>query len=41
VVEAVEQLQGKAGERQVQAATALCTGFGGNFGSALLLGLEA
>jgi acetyl-CoA acetyltransferase len=41
VVEAVEQLQGKAGDRQVDAATALCTGFGGNFGSALLLGLEA
>jgi acetyl-CoA acetyltransferase len=41
VVEAVEQLQGKAGDRQVEAATALCTGFGGNFGSALLLGLEA
>jgi len=41
IVEAVEQLQGKAGARQVAATTALCTGFGGNFGSALLLGLDA
>ncbi len=40
MVEAVEQLQGRAGVRQVEAETALCTGFGGNFGSALLLGLE-
>jgi acetyl-CoA acetyltransferase len=41
VVEAVEQLQGRAGERQVpDAATALCTGFGGSYGSAAVLALE-
>jgi acetyl-CoA acetyltransferase len=41
VVEAVEQLQGKAGERQVPgAATALCTGFGGSYGSAAILTCE-
>jgi acetyl-CoA acetyltransferase len=38
VVEAVEQLQGRAGERQVPGAvTALCTGFGGSYGSAAIL----
>jgi acetyl-CoA acetyltransferase len=38
VVEAVEQLQGKAGARQVaDAGTALCTGFGGSYGSAAIL----
>jgi acetyl-CoA acetyltransferase len=38
VVEAVEQLQGEAGARQVaDAATALCTGFGGSYGSAAIL----
>jgi len=42
VVEAVEQLQGKCGARQVpDAATALCTGFGGSFGSAAILTVEA
>jgi len=41
VVEAVEQLQGKCGERQVAGATtALCTGFGGSFGSAVILMLD-
>jgi acetyl-CoA acetyltransferase len=41
VVEAVEQLQGRAGERQVvDASTALCTGFGGSYGSAAVLTLE-
>jgi acetyl-CoA acetyltransferase len=41
VVEAVEQLQGRAGARQVaNAATALCTGFGGSYGSAAVLALE-
>lgn len=41
VVEAVEQLQGRAGERQVaDATTALCTGFGGSYGSAAILMLE-
>ena len=41
VVEAVEQLQGKCGERQVAyTETALCTGFGGSFGSAAILGLN-
>jgi acetyl-CoA acetyltransferase len=38
IVEAVEQLQGKAGTRQLKgASTALCTGFGGSFGSAAVL----
>jgi hypothetical protein len=42
VVEAIEQLQGKGGDRQVpEAATALCTGFGGSFGSAAILTLDA
>jgi len=41
IVEAVEQLQGKAGNRQLAgAATALCTGFGGSFGSAAILALQ-
>jgi acetyl-CoA acetyltransferase len=41
VVEAVEQLQGRAGDRQVQnAASALCTGFGGSVGSAAILTRE-
>jgi acetyl-CoA acetyltransferase len=41
VVEAVEQLQGKAGGRQApDVTTALCTGFGGSFGSAAILTLE-
>ncbi len=41
VVEAVEQLQGMAGSRQhAGAATALCTGFGGSFGSAAILTLQ-
>jgi len=41
VVEAVEQLQGKAGARQLAgAATALCTGFGGSFGSAAVLAVQ-
>ena len=38
IVEAVEQLQGKSGDRQVAKATkALCTGFGGGYGSAAIL----
>jgi acetyl-CoA acetyltransferase len=38
VVEAVEQLRGSAGARQVAGAeTALCTGFGGSYGSAAIL----
>jgi acetyl-CoA acetyltransferase len=38
VVEAVEQLQGRAGARQAaDVATALCTGFGGSYGSAAIL----
>jgi acetyl-CoA acetyltransferase len=38
VLEAATQLRGEAGERQVKgAATALCTGFGGSFGSAAIL----
>jgi acetyl-CoA acetyltransferase len=38
VAEAVEQLRGRAGERQVKdVQTALCTGFGGSFGSAAIL----
>jgi acetyl-CoA acetyltransferase len=42
IVEAVEQLQGQAGDRQVSGvATALCTGFGGSFGSAAILSVEA
>jgi acetyl-CoA acetyltransferase len=42
VVEAVEQLQGKGGERQVKnASAALCTGFGGSFGSAAILTVES
>jgi acetyl-CoA acetyltransferase len=41
VVEAVEQLQGKAGERQApNLTTALCTGFGGSYGSAAILTLQ-
>jgi len=41
VVEAVEQLQGKSGDRQVPGASvALCTGFGGSFGSAAILTRE-
>jgi acetyl-CoA acetyltransferase len=41
VVEAVEQLRGSAGARQAAAATtALCTGFGGSYGSAALLSVE-
>jgi acetyl-CoA acetyltransferase len=41
VVEAVEQLQGRAGQRQrAGAATALCTGFGGSFGSAAVLAAQ-
>lgn len=41
IVETVEQLQGKAGVRQVKnATTALCTGFGGAYGSALVLTAE-
>jgi acetyl-CoA acetyltransferase len=41
IVEAVEQLQGKAGARQrANAETALCTGFGGSFGSAAVLTLQ-
>jgi acetyl-CoA acetyltransferase len=41
VVEAVEQLQGRAGERQApDVTTALCTGFGGSYGSAAILTLE-
>jgi acetyl-CoA acetyltransferase len=38
IAEAVEQLQGKAGDRQrAGAGTALCTGFGGSYGSAAVL----
>ncbi len=41
VVEAVEQLQGRAGERQApDVATALVTGFGGSYGSAAILTRE-
>jgi acetyl-CoA acetyltransferase len=41
VVEAVEQLQGRAGERQApDVTTALCTGFGGSYGSAAILTLQ-
>ena len=41
VVEAVEQLRGKAGDRQAaRATTALVTGFGGSFGSAAILTLQ-
>jgi len=41
IVEAVEQLQGKAGARQrAGAATALCTGFGGSYGSAAVLAIQ-
>ncbi len=41
VVEAVEQLQGKAGARQREGAeTALCSGFGGSYGSAAVLAVE-
>lgn len=41
VVEAVEQLQGRAGARQApDVTTALCTGFGGSFGSAAILALQ-
>jgi acetyl-CoA acetyltransferase len=41
IVEAVEQLQGKAGTRQLEgASTALCTGFGGSFGSAAVLAMQ-
>lgn len=42
IVEAVEQLQGKCQGRQVpNAATALCTGFGGSYGSAVILTRES
>jgi acetyl-CoA acetyltransferase len=41
VVEAVEQLQGRGGERQApDVTTALCTGFGGSYGSAAILTLQ-
>jgi len=41
IVEAVEQLQGKAGARQRDGATtALCTGFGGSYGSAAVLAIQ-
>jgi acetyl-CoA acetyltransferase len=41
VVEAVEQLQGRAGARQVtDATTALVSGFGGSYGSAAILAAE-
>ena len=38
VAEAVDQLRGDCGERQIRgASTALCSGFGGNMGSAVVL----
>lgn len=41
VVEAVEQLRGTAGMRQApNVTTALCTGFGGSYGSAAILTLQ-
>jgi acetyl-CoA acetyltransferase len=41
VVEAVEQLRGTAGDRQAaDVTTALCTGFGGSYGSAAILTLQ-
>ncbi|NML08431.1 acetyl-CoA acetyltransferase [Sphingomonas sp. G-3-2-10] len=41
VIEAVTQLQGRAGERQTPGASmALCTGFGGSMGSAAILSVE-
>ena len=41
VIEAVEQLQGKAGDRQApDVTTALCTGFGGSYGSAAILTVQ-
>ena len=37
IVEAVLQLQGRAGERQQQVSNALCTGVGASYGSAVIL----